>query len=456
MNAHGTDGKNRIWIYVWILSWFVLLFNNGCKKEESTPTEPSVDKIGSFKDLLWLTPEYQPGTYRNMDKIAFTRTIPRGNTVYPLPESTQPLTSVEYTLNGTKTYNIDDFIVRNQVAGLLIIKDGKIVLERYAQGNNAASRWTSYSVAKSITATLIGIALKEGKIKNINDQVTTYLPLMTGTAYDGVTVRQLLQMSSGASWNEDYRDPSSDFRVMFQCAVDGKAGGTMELLSKLSRAGEPGTQFLYNSGETFLEGELLKAALGGESLSSYLSRKIWANMGMESDAYWLLESDNGAEFGCGNVSMTLRDYGRFGMFILNDGVVNGTSMLPEGWTAEAGIPAADSPQLNYGALYLPEGYYYPLGYGYNWWLMPETPWGPWDYLSEPLLWGNDTISAPSTYFPNLEGTFTAQGVFGQFIHINQKERMVTVVWSTWKDPWIDPKEYEVYCFMNAATELLKR
>lgn len=423
-------------------------------------TSESYDKIGTAKDFLNLPHELQASTYRNIDKIFSTRTFKRGNSVYPLPQSETLLTSVKYSPDGVDTYDIDDYMTRNDVAGLLIIKDGKIVLERYAQGNTAASKWTSFSVGKSIVSTLVGAAIQDGKIRSINDLVTDYLPQMHGTAYEGVTVRQLLQMSSGAKWNEDYRDPASDISAMWQCILDGKAGCITGVMSNLPRAAAPGTQFQYKTGETELEGEVLGAALGNETLSSYLSRKIWANMGMESDGYWLLESPNGTEFCGGALSMTLRDYGRFGMFILNNGVLNGTSVLPPGWVAAAGSPAADSPQCGYGELYSaanagPDAYAYPLGYGYNWWSLPTPTWGAWDHLNDSNWWGTDALNAPAPNFPNLVGSFEAQGVFGQFLYINQKENIVAVVWSTWKDPWIDPKEYETYSFLNAAVAQLK-
>jgi len=448
--------KNRIWIYAFIALGLTLFFNNGCQKNDN---DSNGDKIGAAKDLLSLSPEYQPGTYRNMDKIFSTRTFKRGQSVYALPCSAQPLTSVTYSPDGVKTYGIDDFIERNNVAGLLIIKDGQIALERYAEGNTETSRWTSFSVGKSIVSTLIGIAVKEGKI-DIHNLVTYYLPQLQGTAYDGVTVRQLLQMSSGVQWNEEYLGGATSFADMWQCLLAGK-GGILEVMSKLPRAAEPGTKFNYNTGETFVEGQVLKAALGGESLSSYLSRKIWANMGMESDGYWLLDSKDGSEFAGGNLSMTLRDYGRFGMFMLNNGVVNGTSMLPANWIAEATVPADDSPQCGYGKLYAPDNcsdhpYSYPPGYGYNWWALPTQNWGIWEHLNDPLWWGADTLNVVTPDLPNLSGSFVAQGVFGQFIIVNQKENLVAVVWSTWKDTWIDPKEYEVYSFLNAAATYLKK
>lgn len=439
-------------VLITIIEGYFIFFN---------PSAPTTgDRIGTARDFLNLTPDLQPGTYRNVDYIFSTRTFRRGNSVYPLPQSATPLTSVKYSPDGINTYDIDDYIRRNNVAGLLIIKDGKIVLERYEQGNTPVSKWTSFSVGKSVVSTLIGAAILDGSIRSIDDPVTDYLPRMHGTAYEGVTVRHLLQMSSGVKWNEDYRDPTSDFSAIWQCNLDGRADCITGVMSRLPRAAEPGTQFLYNTGETHLESEVLCASLGGESLSGYLSRKVWANMGMESDGYWLLESPDGREFGGGSLSMTLRDYGRFGVFILNNGTVNGTSVLPPGWVAEAGSPAADSPQCGYGNLYSDnstghDSYVYPFGYGYNWWSLPTPVWGPWDDLNNSDLWGSDALNISTPDFPYMSGSFTAVGTFGQFLSINQDEHIVAVIWSTWKDPWIDPKEYETYSFLNAATRELK-
>lgn len=449
--------KNSIRLSV--LTLLLSLFFAGCEKN-SDPEGPDYDKIGAAKDLLWLTPDLQPETFRNIDKIFATRTIKRGNNVFPLPYHASSLSSVIYSPDGVNSYTIDDFISRNRVAGLLIIKDGKIALERYALGNKASSKWVGFSTTKSVVSTLIGIAVKEGKIADIDDQVVDYLPQLVETAYDGVTIKDLMQMSSGVEWNEDYLDPNSDLSAVFQAILDGERGGILNYMAGLERIAEPGTQFIYKTGETHLEAELLKTVLQGESISDYLSRKVWANMGMEADANWLLESENGIEFGGGLISMTMRDYGRFGMFILNDGKINGTSILPSGWVNALGSPPADAPQCACNELYSQNNageyaYAYPLGYSYNWWPLPGQTWGSWDYLDDASWWGSDAIEAVSPNFTNLLGTFTAQGIFGQFIHINQAEKMVTIVLSAWETPWIDPKEYETYCFINAATEALK-
>lgn len=450
--------KNIRIVFIFIL--FVSLSFTGCDKTPDSE-DPEPDKIGEAKDLLWLTPDLQPGTYRNIDKIFPTRTINRGNTVFELPYDSLLLSSVNYSPDGVNSYDIDDYIDRNDVAGLLIIKDGKIMLERYALGNNSDSKWVGFSTGKSVMSTLIGIAVQDGKINSIDDQVVEYLPQLRETAYDGVTIKDLMQMSSGVEWNEDYLDPTSDILAIFDCILNNESGGILNYMSNLSRIAEPGTQYIYKTGETHLESEILHSVLQGESISDYLSRKVWANMGMEADGNWLLESNNGVEFGGGLVSMTLRDYGRFGMFILHDGIINNEAILPSGWVQEAAVPPSDAPQCNYGELYSEHNagayaYAYPLGYSYNWWSMPNATWGNWEYLNDATWWGSDAIDAVPPDFQNLLGSFTAQGIFGQFIHINKEENMVSIVLSAWKTPWIDPKEYETYCFLNAATEMLKQ
>ena len=238
----------------------LLIYTTACKNRNPKDKE----KPGTAKNFLFLTPDQQPEAYRNIDKLFSTRTFKRGKTVFPLPKSDQPLTSVKYSHDGVNMYDIDDFLKRNRVSGLLIIKDGKIALERYALGNSDSSRWTSFSVAKSFTSTLIGMAVKDGKIKSLNDLVTDYLPQMRGTSYEGVKVGQLMTMSSGVKWNEDYRDSSSSLTALFKCSLEGKKGGMIEVMSKLSRAAAPGTKFHYSTGETCLEGEVLTAALKGE------------------------------------------------------------------------------------------------------------------------------------------------------------------------------------------------
>lgn len=394
----------------------------------SSPTPPAEkpERIGRAQDLYELRPAYQPGTYRHMDELFFTRTVPRGPKVYPLPARTE--VPVQYSVDG-QSLGVEEFMRRNQVGGVLIIKDGKVALEKYAMGNDASTRWTSFSVVKSISSTLIGAAVQQGSIASVKDPLTRYLPQLKGGAYDGVSVEQMLQMSSGAAWDETYRDPQSDRRRMFELQLANNPGALLKQMSGLKKAHAPGTTFAYSTGESHLQSELVRAATG-MTTSDYLSERIWARLGMERDAFWQLDSRAGQEIGSSGLSATLRDYGRFGQFILNDGVIDGERILPEGWLASA-TRATPGSHLEPGKLYDGE---YALGYGYQWWLFPTG----------------------AAALPEHDGgAFEAQGIFGQFLYINPKEKVVAVIWSTWPKPEMDEREMETYAFIGAAVKALR-
>lgn len=376
--------------------------------------------------LYSITPENQAATFRNADRIVYTRTIKRGATTMPLKPHHVSLASLTYDYAG-KTTNVDDYMQRNRTAGLLILKGGAVALERYGMGNTETSRWTSWSVAKSVTSTLVGAALKDGHIASLDDPVTRYVTALKGSAYEQNTIRELLRMTSGVRWIEAYSETGdSDSARLRDAYQSGKSGSVMELMRTRPRAAAPGSVFNYSTGESDVLGAVVAAATG-TTLSDYLSRKVWAPFGMEADGYWRLDSEGGLELGGSNILATLRDYGRFGLFFSREGVVNGTAVLPLGWRDLAGHP--DSPVTNYGALY--EGD--PNGYGYQWWALP----------------GKDTT------IPAQDRPFTALGIYGQFIYINPKEDVVAVVWSAWNNSWVNSAESETYALLSKAVEMLK-
>ncbi|MBT8492234.1 MAG: beta-lactamase family protein [Deltaproteobacteria bacterium] len=285
------------------------------------------------------------------------------------------LGDVTYELDGQR-HTLGDFLARPSQIGFIVVKDGTVLLERYAKGNTRASRWVSFSVSKSVTSMLIGAAIQDGFIKSVDEPVTRYLSRLRGTGYEGVSIKDVLQMSSGIAWNEDYADSQSDV------ARAGASNGSklVTYLGKLDRAHPPGKVFNYNTGETNLVGEILRAATG-ESASTYLTNKIWQPFGMEADGNWLLSRSGGELGGC-CISATLRDYARIGLFAMNDGVLpDGTRVLPEGWMTESTTPSK-------GASF----------YGYLWWL-------------------------------NADGTYTARGIFGQHIYIDPANKVVIAVHS---------------------------
>ncbi|WP_062226976.1 serine hydrolase domain-containing protein [Aureimonas frigidaquae] len=362
------------------------------------------EAIGTVEQIYdgALLPDDAVATFRNIDRLFPTRTIRAGGTVRDLPRAERQLGDVSFELDG-QTYDLFDVMALDNFTALLVLKDGKIAFESYQRGNRQETRWMSMSVAKSITSTLAAIAIKEGLLAGLDAPVVDYVPALKGSAYDGVSVRDVLMMSSGVRWNETYTDPQSDRRALLQAQIGQKPGSAMALMARLPRAAEPGTVNNYSTGETQVLGEIVHGAVG-RPLADYLSEKIWIPYGMEADATWWLDSPDGVEIGGSGISATLRDYGRFGLFFLNEGVIDGASILPDGWTREAAGPT----RLKDGTA---------LDYGYMWW----TGW------TEPAI---------------ADGAYAAIGIQGQNIYINPARKVVIVTFGaqpkpTGKEP-IDP------------------
>lgn len=224
----------------------------------STPTahadapylDPADDNknLGSPENSLFWTPLQQVAGYRNMEKNFPTRIISAGGSPYPLPYQKADLNKVQVRYEDS-VLTVDEYFKKQSVAGLLVIKDGNIVYERYGLGNTEDSRWVSYSVAKSVVSMLVGAAIRDGYIASVDEKVTNYLPRLKGSSYDQSTIRNVLQMSSGVRWNEDYADPKSDVN-----SVTWDTLGLYEYLRRKPRESEPGEVFNYNTAETNLIG----------------------------------------------------------------------------------------------------------------------------------------------------------------------------------------------------------
>ncbi|MEO5816032.1 MAG: serine hydrolase [Gemmatimonadaceae bacterium] len=377
----------------------------------------ATDSIGTVRQMYdgALTPALAITTFRNIDRLFPTRAIAHGPRPYPLAMASAPLHDVSFMSRGTR-YDLDDYLRLNRVSGLLVLKDGRIALERYAYGNGPQTRWMSMSIAKSITSTLIGAAIEDGMITSIDDPVTKYVPRLAGGAYDGVTIRQMLMMSSGVRWNETYTDRASDRRRLLEVQIAQRANGAVDLMRGLSRAAPAGSVNNYSTGETQIAGEVVRGATG-KPLADYLSEKIWRPFGMESDATWWLDSPDGHEIGGSGFSATLRDYGRFGLFFLGGGVAGGVRVLAHGWTTEASTPKT-----------LTDGK--RIEYGYMWWPAEAAP---------------NTIN---------DGAFSAVGIFGQAIYINPRERVVIVLWSAHTKP-TDGEVVDSDAFFGAVSLALR-
>jgi len=392
----------------------------GCASRPVVPgtTNPhAAEPIGTVREMYdgRLTPELAATTFRNIDRLFPSRVIARGPTVTPLPTGSTPLGAVTCTWHDT-TYTLDEYMQRNRVSGLLVLKDGAIVLERYALGATRNTRWMSMSIAKSITSTLVGLAIHDGTIRSLDDTVTRYVPSLRGSAYDGVTVRQVLMMGSGVRWNETYTDSSSDRRRLLEAQIAQTPGLAMALMAALPRAAPAGSRFNYSTGETQVASEVVRGATG-MSASQYLSEKLWQPLGMDHSATWWLDSPDGHEIGGSGFMATLRDYARFGEFIRRDGLIGNRRLLPDNWVAEAGS------SKSYGGT--------REEYGYMWW----------------------PVDAPEGSI--LHGAFSAQGIFGQYLQINRAARVVIAQWSAQTHPTkgdvIDPTT----CFAAITTALQK-
>ena len=325
--------------------------------------------------LFLPTPERRV-VFANTEYFAPVRGVVPTDNAYPLPEASRDLSTLSYEVDGQQ-FTLGQFLEEQPLMGLLVLRDGARVLEHYAPDHGESSRWISFSVTKSVTALLVGAALADGFIQSLDDRVTDYLPRLRGSAYDNVSIENLLQMASGVAWKEDYRDPESDV------SQAGALGGVAltDYLRKLPREHAPGSHFNYNTGEANLTGELLRAAIGNNA-SSYLTQKIWGPFGMEFDATWPTDSPNGGEAGGCCISATLRDYGRLGVFVLKEGVLpDGVRVLPEGWVAASSAPSPAASE-----------------YGFMWWRYPG-------------------------------GRFSASGIFGQKIFIDPETNTVIAVHS---------------------------
>jgi CubicO group peptidase (beta-lactamase class C family) len=369
-------------------------------------------------------PQRRAESFRSMDTAYPYHVIKRGGPVTELLRATRKL-DVTYTFAG-KQHTLDDLVARSRTQGFLVIKDGKIVDERYFNGANDKSKFTSWSVAKSFTSTLVGLALADGKIKSLDDPITNYLPELKGSGYEGVPIKDVLEMSSGVKFNEEYGKNESDVMIMWRKTMDEESETFADYAKSLGRAEAPGTKFVYRSVDTAVLGMLVKR-VAGESLADMLSQRIWRPLGMESDATWLTDHPGAgaleAAYCC--INARLRDYGRFGLLFLNQGKAGGQQIVPSWWVAQATTP--QSLPVQWGHLF-PEYPDYPGGYGYQWWLMA----------------------------PGARHSYSAEGVFFQFIFVMPKYNTVIAKASAYDDYWSVPLQLEQFTAFEAIGRALEK
>ncbi len=348
--------------------------------QRAAPTRQPASRAAAI--LTW-SPAKRERYIAALDSMFLTRTVPASARPRVL-ERGRSLSAFE---TGAQRHYVDEFMVSQRVRGLLVLQNGRVRLERYAPPYGPSTRWNSFSVAKSITSTLVGAAIKDGYIQSLDDHVTHYISALRGSAYDNVTVRQLLTMTSGVKWNEDYTDPNSDVARMYAQAPEPGLDMTVSYVRKLPREAPPGTKWVYKTAETNLVGVLVAEATG-KPLAQYLSEKIWRPYGMERDAEWMIDEVGHEQGGC-CIAVTLRDYGRFGQFILEGARVKGKAIVAKDWLLEA-----TRTQVQTGE---------QTGYGYQWWTRDD-------------------------------GTFEARGIYGQTVHIDRLRHLVIVINSANEQP----------------------
>ena len=309
-----------------------------------------------------------------MDSAFFTVPVPRGDgPVSDLPEGAQ--------MNLTP--EMSEWVTEADLTSLLVLKGGEIVFEDYFLGTTPEDRRISWSLAKSFMSALFGVILDEGHIASIDDPVTDYVPQLVGTAYDGATIRNVLQMTSSVVFDEDYTDQTSDIRRMGRVLA---LGGLMDdfTASFTETNGAPGQEWVYVSLDTHVIGMVIRGATG-RPVSELMSEKIIAPLGMESDPRFVSDGA-GVSIVLGGLMMTTRDYARFGQMIAQNGMWDGQQIVPADWIAQSTVASAPTQAGK-------------IGYGYQWWV----PIGAWD------------------------GEFLGRGIYGQYIYIDQTRDVVIVV-----------------------------
>ncbi|MBV7266916.1 serine hydrolase domain-containing protein [Erythrobacter ani] len=334
-------------------------------------TPPERDQ-SELQVLFWDDAE-RSQRFRDMESWFAGHEVPAASETRMLPVG-QPLSAEIQS-------DLEALISQTSAAGVMVLQDGRVRYENYGLGLGEADRWTSFSVAKSFTSTLLGAALADGFIASLDDPVTAYIPELAGSAYDGVTVRQIATMTSGVAWNEDYTDPNSDVAQMNRYVVEFGPDAIVAQMKTLEREAEPGEKWVYKTGETNLIGLLVENAVG-LPLAEYAQEKIVEPAGFEGGLFWMIDPRGGNIGGC-CLSLRLSDYARMGQFALE----GGAGKVPDGWFAEAG----DS-QVDFGDT--------GFGYGYQWWTFPG-------------------------------GNYGAQGIFGQAITIVPERNLVVAIVSNW-------------------------
>ena len=324
--------------------------------------------------------------FSNMSDIIPAVTIEKSGQAHQFGQTPQALPAT-FNYKGEQK-SLQEFLARSSTTALLVLKGNDITFEDYYQGTGEQDQRISWSMAKSFLSALFGIAIEEGHIKSINELVTDYVPELKGSGYDGVTIKNVLQMSSGVAFNEDYQDFHSDINRMGRLLALG--GSFDEFAASLVNEREQGTFLHYVSIDTHVIGMVLRKATG-RSVTDYFKEKLWSKLGTEQDTYYITDS-TGEPMVLGGLNMLTRDYAKFGKLYLDNGRWNDQQIVPLNWVKDSVTP--DAPHLMPGKRASSD---MEMGYGYQWWL--------------PV---------------NADEEFMAVGIYDQYIYVNKKANVVIV------------------------------
>ena len=373
----------------WRLVSSILILTALASSAIAAPDEDILGKadgypVGTIKN--WFSDEHvRLGSFSHTDDIFPYFRVHKLTSPLSLPKA-ETVPKLEY-LFQEQSYTIDDFLAHQRITGLLVIKDGKILTERYQYDRKDSDRFISHSMAKSITSLAIGIALAEKKIASLDDTVAKYEPKLAGSPYGETTIRNILRMSSGVPFDESYNGKDDLTRFVI---TRRRQGSIAALREPTTREVEQGTRFHYASSETVNLVMVLRAVTG-MPLTEYITPRLWQPMGAEADASWSITAD-GSVMGFGSFNAILRDYGRLGILLANDGEAGGKQVIPKDYLLDA-TDWHRQPEA-----FQPFNATRYFGYGYQFWL-----------------------------FPGEKRRFALLGVYGQSIFVDPELKLVLVL-----------------------------
>ncbi len=363
-------------------------------------------RLGPASGVLNLFADGQRAeNFRTLHQALPAHPVAAGDDPWAFERDERPLPE-RYAFEGQER-SLAEFLRSSETTGLLVARDGAIVHEAYDEGYDERSLATSFSVAKSFTSALVGIAIERGQIRSLDDAISDYVPELVGSGYEGVAIRDVLTMSSGIAFDEDYARLGSDV-MQLPVRLFVWRQSVVDVLARLPREREPGTLQSYASSDAQALGLLLARATG-MNVAELLEEAIWQPAGMEADAAWGTDL-HGQELTYAFLGATLRDYARFGRLYLNEGRRDDQQVVPAAWVGASVRPGAVAmaPDAGFGA---------GFGYGYQWWV------------------------------PDGEGDFLAMGIWGQFVYVHPGHRVVIVKTST--DPGYAGRERETLAAFRA-------